>query len=115
MRIISQDGMIDMPYEQMVINISYKNKNQIVASGVNCEADSSIFPIAEYSTEDKAQKAMEMLRKSYSPILVIDDVSDERIKADIKPFITPLRAGNPNVEVLYNYYFQFPADNEIEV
>lgn len=114
MRIISQDGMIDVPYEHAVINISYRNKKEIVANGINCNEDTP-FTVAQYSEEEKAKKAMEMLRKAYSPILVIDDVADEHIKADIKPFITPLRAKRPNIEVLDNQYFQFPQDSEIEV
>lgn len=94
MRIISQDGMIDMPYEHMVINISYKNKKQIVASGVNCEADSSIFPIAEYSTEDKAVKVMELLRNIYC-----ESKKEVAYREGTFYLVT---------------HFRFPADDEID-
>lgn len=45
MRVISQDGMIDVPYEQMILNISYKNKNQIMAEGAHCNGENTIFSI----------------------------------------------------------------------
>lgn len=117
MRIISQDGMIDVNYDLGNLSIAKgagnrENDRSIYFHSCSC---SSSTKLATYSTEEKSKKAMDMLRKAYSPILVIDDVSDEHIKADIKPFITPIRAGRPNIEVLDNYYFQFPADHEIEV
>ncbi len=65
MRIISQDGMIDLPYEQAIINVDYRNKNKIVACGVGCDGENSVFHIADYSTEAKARKAMEILRNVY--------------------------------------------------
>ena len=65
MRIISQDGTIDVPYEQCVIQrfkekIYFLNKN---LTGV--EQLVSDMEIATYSTEEKAQKAMEMLLNVY--------------------------------------------------
>lgn len=66
MRIISQDGAIDMPYEQVVIQrfgseISFLNKN---LAGVEQLVDDMV--VAKYSTEEKAKKAMEMLRETYT-------------------------------------------------
>lgn len=63
MRIISQDEMIDMPYEQAIVCINYQAKNRIVAVGVSLQSE-PIF-IAKYSDESKAIKAMEMLRNKY--------------------------------------------------
>ena len=62
MRVISQDGTIDMPYEEVIIQrfnsrIYFLNKNLI---GV--EPLTNDMQIAEYSTEEKAKKAMEELR-----------------------------------------------------
>lgn len=89
MRIISQDGTLDIPYEQVVIQrfkgeIYFLNKNLI---GVEQLCGDMV--IAKYSTEEKAQKAMEMLREHY------------------KKYV-----GNS-----VNIYgcFQFPNDEEIEV
>ena len=65
MRVISQDGTIDMPYEQVVIqkfknDIYFLNKN---LTGV--EQLVSDMVVATYSTEEKAKKAMEMLRDAW--------------------------------------------------
>ena len=93
MRVISQDGTMDMPYEEVIIQrfksrIYFLNKN---LTGV--ESLSEDMQIAEYSTEAKAIKAMEMLRKAWI---------------------------NEAIEFTHGIYhrnivFQFPQDDEIEV
>lgn len=65
MRVISQDGTLDMPYEEVIIQrfrsrIYFLNKNLIGVESLNED-----MQIAEYSTEEKAKKAMEMLRIAY--------------------------------------------------
>lgn len=65
MRVISQDGTIDVPYEQVVIQcfnreIYFLNKN---LTGVDSLIED--IKMASYSTEEKAEKAMEMLRTAY--------------------------------------------------
>lgn len=64
MRLISQDGTIDVPYEQVVIQrennvISFKNRQ--ITGAASCYD----LALAEYSTEEKASKAMEMLWQEY--------------------------------------------------
>lgn len=65
MRIISQDGALDVPYNDyqlFVIGAKYDAK----VARIYCQ--SSYAPsvkIAEYSTNTKALKAMKMLRKVY--------------------------------------------------
>ena len=56
MRVISQDGTLDMPYEEVIIQrfksrIYFLNKN---LTGVESLSDD--MQIAEYSTEAKAKK-----------------------------------------------------------
>lgn len=65
MRLISQDGMIDVPYENVCVSINYRNKNQITAWNFGCE-DCEIVTMATYSNTDKALKVMEMLRNAYT-------------------------------------------------
>ncbi len=65
MRVISQNGTLDIPYEDVIIQrfnarIYFLNKNLISAESLNCD-----MKIAEYSTEEKAKKAMEELRYAY--------------------------------------------------
>lgn len=93
MRVISQDGTMDMPYEEVIIQrfksrIYFLNKN---LTGVESLSDD--MQIAEYSTEAKAIKAMEMLREAWI---------------------------NEAIEFTHRIYhrniiFQFPQDDEIEV
>lgn len=122
MRVISQDGTIDMPYEEVIIQrfrsrIYFLNKN---LTGVESLSDD--MQIAEYSTEAKAIKAMEMLREAYigMPIVMQNvDISEdvakefERLK---KCSIMVQTENQPSkVECVNNAVFQFPQDDEIEM
>ena len=65
MRVISQDGTLDVPYEMVVIQrfrngVYFLNRN---LTGI--EELINDIELAEYSTEAKALKAMEMLREQY--------------------------------------------------
>ena len=65
MRVISQDGTIDIPYDCVIIQrfaraIYFLNKNLIGVEQLVSDMD-----IATYSTEEKAKKAMEELRYAY--------------------------------------------------
>lgn len=95
MRVISQDGMIDVPYEQMTLNINYRNNNQIMAEGAHCNGENTIFSIAQYATEAKAKKAMEMLHNYY-----YEHEAEKNCREGVN-YIYP--------------YFQFPSDEDVEV
>ena len=60
MRLISQNGMIDVPYEMSAI----RNEDKIIVLNMVGETGKGSV-IARYSTSEKAEKAMEMLRKEY--------------------------------------------------
>ena len=65
MRVISQDGTIDIPYDSVIIQrfgreIYFLNKNLIGVEQLVSDMD-----IATYSTKEKAIKAMEELRYAY--------------------------------------------------
>ena len=64
MRIISQDGTVDVPYEMVVIQ---RYRNAIYFLNRNLTGVENLIndiTLAEYSTEAKAIKAMKMLRKA---------------------------------------------------
>lgn len=97
MRIISQDGTIDVSYEQVVIQrfkteIYFLNKN---LTGVEQLTDD--MEIASYSTEAKAQKAMEMLRNCYLDFM-----------SEATPDGNGFCFNQPKI-------FQFPKDEDVEV
>lgn len=79
--------------------------------------------IAEYSTEEKAKKAMEMLRKAYvGSIVMFQNVEPtDELKEMLKIHgIETIYAilDNQTQEIKFenhqNFYFQFPTDEELE-
>lgn len=116
MRILSQDGNYDFPYDKVCLQILDNGK--IVAQGDiwNYANEENWIAVAEYGSFEKAKKAMEMLWKAYSPIAVIQE-QENGIKPNTKPndWVIQPALLMPKVEVLDNFYFQFPADEEIEV
>ena len=123
MRVISQDGTIDIPYDQVVIqrfekDIYFLNKN---LTGIELLTDDIV--IASYSTEEKAQKAMEMLRNAYAGRFVtngdIPDDFDKQLKELMKMgFGTVIVKETNESRVEFNSlngYFQFPKDEDVEV
>ena len=122
MRVISQDGTMDIPYEEVIIQrfrsrIYFLNKN---LTGVESLSDD--VQIAEFSTEEKAIKAMEMLREAYvgMPIVMQNvDVSEGMAKEfeRLKKCGVIVRTENQpsKVDFINNAVFQFPQDDGIEV
>ena len=121
MRVISQDGTIDIPYESVVIQrfgreIYFLNKNLTGVEHLVSDMD-----IATYSTEEKAKKAMEMLRDAYigMPIVMQNvDITDDMAKEfeRLKKCGVLIRSDNQpsKVEYINNVIFQFPAEEELE-
>ena len=96
MRVISQDGTIDMPYEMVVVKrfgnaVYFLNRN---LAGVENQVRD--IELAKYSTEEKAKKAMEKMRDVYEFYAV---------KA------TPDGNGLCSIPTAV---FQFPAEEELE-
>lgn len=67
MRLISQDRTIDIPYENSLLSVFcveyVEPKRTIICCRNSCLKEEE--KIAEYSTKEKAVKAMEMLREQY--------------------------------------------------
>ncbi len=122
MRIISQDGTIDIPYDKVVIQrfkseIYFLNKNLTGVEGVVED-----MRIAEYSSKEKAIKAMEMLHKAYTgmPIIFKNVELDDSIKNMFSSLdktgiiLQTSEDTKPNVEYVNNIIFQFPKDDEVQ-
>ncbi len=102
MRVISQDGALDIPYEQVVIQrfkgeIYFLNKN---LTGID-DLVSDIV-IAKYSTEEKAKKAMEELRYAYMCHNLVKMVK------------TPPDGIDEKLTMGLSGVFQFPKEEELE-
>ena len=93
MRVISQDGMIDVSYENFVFGITLDNY-------ISAVMDTAVRPtevvngiMAKYSSREKALKAMEMLKNTWIGEIVEFE----------------------NGFYHKNCVFQFPADDEVKV
>lgn len=65
MRIVSQDSLLDTPYENCIVfndNIRY-GKNTICAQSIG--GGKTVDLLGKYSTKEKALKAMKMLREAW--------------------------------------------------
>ena len=103
MRVISQRGNVDLPYEHIVVRSEmeyvmavYKEKEYV---------------LGKYSSDDKAYKAMEMLREQYSRIEIIKALASgtcEHMEESLKPEeLKDILEKYINMEV-----FQFPQDDD---
>lgn len=91
MRVISQNGEFDFPYEQIVVQ---RNENIVFARLV---ADSKARNVlGEYKTPEKAEKAMEVLHDSYVRIWDIE-------------------CGNVSATKQDSCVFQMPQDSEVKI
>lgn len=68
MRIVSQDGTIDVPYEISSLNMAVGKYENVEHAAIYCHNSSTSMGIkmAEYSSLKNAQKAMEMLRVEFN-------------------------------------------------
>lgn len=71
MRIISQDGKVDLPYELVSISTHARNSWQVIARPLT-NVDGLFCVMGEYSTEEKAVKAMEELRTEYGSYRTVE-------------------------------------------
>lgn len=117
MRLISQDGAIDTPYE---ITSLGRTGNIILASVTTVVRKGHIM--AQYSTEEKAKKAMDMLHNTYTGaffaqnIEIPEDVEKEFMKmASTKGFgIIKTMVNSPDMKFEpANVVFRFPGEDEI--
>ena len=102
MRIISQSGRIDIPYEVAVVYVEYES---IIA-----KVGDERYAMGNYSTEEKAFKVIEMLMERHTDNVFCRE--DIQYKAEIM-----LDEGLDIVRemMMKCEYFRFPKDDEIEV
>lgn len=124
MRVISQDGTIDVPYDYFSLSVASRKYEDVEVAYIYCYNLSSPngTKLAEYSTKEKAIKAMEMLREAYvgMPIVMQNvDISEDVAKEfeRLKKCGIMVRTENQpsKVDFINNAVFQFPQDDEIEV
>ena len=113
MRIIDQNGC-DYPYESIAIS----HGDGIIYARLISNMDKQ-YLLAQYSAQDKAEKAMQMLHEAYTGVLFIMKNVEfpvgfaEQLKNMRSGFITVVDHGdNVRIEPM-NIVFQFPAEDEL--
>ena len=113
MRIISQNGQIDIPYEHSCVRI---DGEYISARTIGYEEKS--LHMAGYSTLEKAEKAMKKLHECYTGVLLMQNVDFpkdevEQLKSMTSGFICVNRQDdNVRIEPMH-MVFCFPQEDEI--
>lgn len=125
MRVISQTGKTDIPYENFVFSILNSGGNYGIVAVKNVAEPPEVFInslIASYSTKEKVLKAMEMLREAYigMPIVmqnvdVSEDLAKEFERLKKCGVLVNAEKQPSKVDFVNNAIFQFPQDDEIEV
>ena len=106
MRVISQDGKLDFPYENSVVFISLVDASEIRIVAIG---DDDNVVIAKYSTEEKAKKAMEMLRIVYENNEFYHHTSNSEHFTEFTQALSEEMFKKATSE-----YFQFPTEEELE-
>lgn len=112
MRLISQDGEIDVPYEHgslcqgfikgeehLIYTISYYN--------YSCQKGTKL---AEYSSKSKALKIMEMLREKYAKLEIFKSVYQKGLLTELNKEL-----GFDEMQNTLTSIFKFPDESEVEV
>lgn len=112
MRIISQNGKLDFPYENIVVEIM---DSVIVAY----TPMTNPLRMAQYKSQEKAEKAMQMLHEAYTGAPFI--MKNVEVPVGFAEQLKNMRSGiitvhdredNVRIEPM-NIVFRFPAEDEI--
>ena len=113
MRVISQNGC-DYPYESIVLSVC----DGIIYARPVSDIGKQCW-VAKYSTQEKAEKAMQMLHEAYAgaPFIIenieVPDDFAEKLKALRNGIITIIdREDNVRIEPM-NIVFRLPQEDEI--
>lgn len=112
MRVISQNERLDLPYENIVVEIM---DSVIVAY----TPMTNPLRMAQYKSQEKAEKAMQLLHEAYAGALFIVNNAEvqedfaEQLKDLRSKFITIADHGdNVKIEPM-NIVFRFPKEGEL--
>ena len=102
MRVISQHGNVDLPYEQIVVCHAMES----VIALYNGEK----YVLGEYSSKEKAYKVMEMLRERHTDNVFCREDIQYKAEIMLDEGLNVVREMMMKCE-----YFQFPKDDEVKV
>ena len=108
MRVISQDGTMDFPYENSIVFIDTRAKDAVFVR-MQAIGDDEASIMADYSTEGKAKKAMEMLRIAYGNNEFYHHTANSEHFTEFTQELSEEMFKKATTE-----YFQFPTEEELE-
>ena len=111
MRVISQDGTMDVPYEISSFSMAvgkYENAEHAVIFCYNYSTSSGT-KMAEYGSKEKAKKAMEMLRIAYGNNEFYHHTANSEHFTEFTKALSEEMFKKATSE-----YFQFPTEEELE-
>lgn len=110
MRILSQDnGKYDLPYENIVLEKMVDCNTIYAYTGTG-----QPFKMAVYSSAERMDKVMEMLREQYAKLCSLGTYIQGGMELFAKS-VSQEEAENFSLEYKNMNVFQFPADDEVEV
>lgn len=101
MRIISQDGRTDFPYEKVIVEIDTDTMCNIMVMTPELITIDQAYLAAKYSTPEKAVKVMQQLHNAYA----------KHVRASGRVVSSKFYA--PEIRFIPPKVFQFPADSEV--
>ena len=122
MRVISQDGTMDVPYEISSFSMAVGKYENVEHAVIFCYNYSTSMgtKMAEYGSKEKAKKAMEMLRDTYQYGKRVSVPKFDESGIDKEDDITLY-----NTRLINDFFkggtyvptkvFQFPKDEDVEV
>lgn len=112
MRLISQEGMIDVPYEYGSLSVGVGHFEDVEFSVIKYRNVSSPngTKLAEYSSKSKALKIMEMLREKYAKLEIFKSVYQKGLLTELNKEL-----GFDEMQNTLTSIFRFPKDEEVEV
>ena len=110
MRVISQNGTMDFPYDNSLVFLHESCIKGNTCVEIQLCGDTEIDIVAEYYTEEKAVKAMEMLREAYNTNEFYHCTATTNTFQETIGLLS-----NEKFKEVTNEYFRFPQDDEIEV
>lgn len=112
MRVINQNGTIDVPYNFFSLSVASGKCKDVEYACIYCHNISAPHgtKLAEYSSKEKALKAMEMLREQHEKVAFLKTIINTEKGA---PFVRGLSEND--FDKMTRNYFQFPKDDEVEV
>nr|DAD72691.1 MAG TPA: hypothetical protein [Siphoviridae sp. ct7EW56] len=110
MRVISQSGTMDFPYDNSLVFLHESRIKGNTCVEIQLYGGTEIDTVAEYSTKEKALKAMAMLREAYCNNEFYHHTATTNTFREAMGILS-----SEKLKEVTSEYFQFPQDEEIEV